>query len=133
MQKDLQTVRRFFEKDKFVALSGIEIESVTEEEAVVSAKINENHLNANGCVQGGMLYTLADFAFAVICNCKHPITVTQVGNISYIRPGFTEKITAYARETERAGKTCLCEVVIKDADNQTLCIAHFNGFIKEIQ
>ena len=68
MQKDLQTIRRFFEKDKFVALSGIEIESVTEEEAVVSAKINENHLNANGCVQGGMLYTLADFAYDIALN-----------------------------------------------------------------
>ena len=132
MQKDLETIRRFFEKDKFVALSGIEIESVTDEEAVVSAQINENHFNANGSVQGGMLYTIADFAFAVIANCKHPVTVTQVGNISYIRPGLTKKITAVAKETERAGRTCLCEVVVKDEENKTLCIAHFNGFIKEI-
>ncbi len=132
MQKDLETVRRFFEKDKFVKLSGIVIESVSNEEAVVSAEIGENHLNANGSVQGGMLYTLADFAFAVLSNYKHPITVTQVGNISYVRPAFSKKITATARETDRAGHTCLCEVTVKGDDDTTLCVAHFNGFVKEI-
>ena len=132
-EKGMEKIRQFFEKDRFVALSGIVIESVSEEEAVVSAEINENHLNANGSVQGGMLYTLADFAFAVLGNYKHPATVTQVGSISYIRPALTKKITATARETERAGHTCICEVTIKNDEDKTVCVAHFNGFVKEIQ
>ena len=132
MQNYLETMRRFFEGDKFVALSGIVIESLTEDEAVVSAEISEKHLNANGCVQGGMLYTLADFAFAVLGNYKHPMTVTQCGHINYLRPGFTKKITATARETERAGHTCISEVIIKGDDNKTLCVCNFNGFVKEV-
>lgn len=132
MKNDLEIMRNFFAGDKFVELAGIEIDEVSNEKAVVSAMLKSGHLNANGCVQGGMLYTLADFAFAVLANYKHPATVTQCGHINYIRPGFTEKITATARETEKAGHTCLSEVVIKGSDGKTLCVCNFNGFIKEI-
>ena len=75
----------FFKDDGFVKLSGIELVSVDETQAIAQAKISREHLNANGCVQGGMLYTLADFAFAALANYLHPATVTQGGQISYIR------------------------------------------------
>ena len=129
---DLEIVRKFFTKDKFVALAGIEIDAVSETEATVSARIDERHQNANGCVQGGMLYTLADFAFAVLSNYTHPATVTQAGNISYLRPALGGRITATAREVERAGHNTVCEVVIKDDTSQTVAVAHFNGFVKDI-
>ena len=87
-------IRCFFEADEFVKLAGIEIAEITEEKAVITAKIGKQHLNANGSVQGGMLYTLADFAFAVISNYKHPVTVTQGGHIQYLRPATGTKLTA---------------------------------------
>lgn len=129
---DLELVKKFFTNDKFVDLAGIEIDSVSEENAVVSAKIDTRHQNANGFVQGGMLYTLADFAFAVLSNYKHPATVTQCGNISYLRPAQGERITATARELERAGHNTVCEVRIQDDKAQTVAIAHFNGFVKDM-
>lgn len=129
---DLEIVRKFFTKDKFVRLAGIEIDAVSEERAVVSANADERHENANGCVQGGMLYTLADFAFAVISNYKHPATVTQGGHIQYLRPAKIGKLTATAWETERAGHNSVCEVRIVDATGQVVAVAHFNGFIKEM-
>ncbi len=131
-KSDLEIVKKFFKKDKFVALAGIEIDEVTEEKAVVSAKVEDCHENANGCVQGGMLYTMADFAFAVLSNYKHPATVTQVGSISYLRPAKGKRITAIARESERAGHNSICEVVIKDDNDVTVAIAHFNGFVKDM-
>ena len=128
---EIKAMKNFFKNDKFVELAGIEITEITEKQAVVSAEIKAEHLNANGCVQGGMLYTLADFAFAVLGNFLHPITVTQCGHINYLRPAFTNKIVATAKETERAGKNTLCEVVIRDDSGKTVCICNFNGFIKE--
>ena len=121
----------FFKGDKFVELAGIKIEEITDEYAVCTAKVTPAHLNANGCVQGGMLYTLADFTFAVLGNYLHPATVTQCGHINYLRPAFTDTLTATARETERAGHTCLCEVVVKTSDGKVCSICNFNGFIKE--
>ncbi len=128
---DLELVRHFFKKDKFVELAGITIESVTEERAVICAKISACHENANGFVQGGMLYTMADFAFAVVSNYRHPITVTQCGNISYLRPAKGATITAIAREIERVGHNTVCEVLLKDDAGQTVAIAQFNGFVKD--
>jgi acyl-CoA thioesterase len=38
-------------------------------------KINETHLNAVGVVQGGAIFTLADFAFAVASNSRGKIAL----------------------------------------------------------
>lgn len=129
----VEKLNKFFEEDAYVKMSGIEIVEVTDEYAVVAADIGSQHLNANGCVQGGMLYTMADFAFAVISNALHPVTVTQGGRIDYLRPGICKKITATAREKARAGRNTVCEVVIQDDQGETLCLCTFNGFVKDIE
>lgn len=127
-----EILKEYFKKDQFVAIAGIEIEEITQEKAVVSAEIEEKHLNANGFVQGGMLYTLADFAFAVLGNYLHPVTVTQGGHIHYIKASQAKKIFAVATETVRSGRNTVCEVKITDELNQIVCICQFNGFIKEV-
>ncbi len=128
---DLERIKDFFEKDGFVNLAGIEIVEATGEKAVVKAKISDCHRNAAGAVQGGMLYTLADFAFAVLSNFIHPVTVTQVGQISYVRAAMTDEVVATAREITRSGHTSICQVTICDESGQTVCVANFNGFVKE--
>lgn len=127
-----EKLQEFFKDDGFVKLSGIELVSVDETQAIAQAKITREHLNANGCVQGGMLYTLGDFAFAAIANYLHPATVTQGGQISYIRAAYTSTITAKAREIVRSGHNCVCEVEIYNDKNEIVCVCTFNGFIKEI-
>ena len=126
-----EKLQEFFKDDGFVKLSGIELVSVDETQAIAKAKISREHLNANGCVQGGMLYTLADFAFAAIANYLHPATVTQGGQITYIRAAYTSLVTAKAREIVRSGHNCVCEVEIYNDKNEIVCVSTFNGFIKE--
>ena len=129
---NIELIKRIFDHDGFVKLSGAEILSVDEKQAVVAAKITDQHRNANGAVQGGMLYTLADFAFAVLQNALHPVTVTQCGNITYVRPAVTNYVTATAVEKVRAGHNTVCEVIIKDEQDEIVCVCSFNGFVKEI-
>ena len=128
---ELQTMKNFFKEDKFARLAGLEIEEITPVKAVVSVQIQPEHLNANGSVQGGLLYTLADFTFAVLGNFLHPITVTQSGHIEYLRAASGRRLVATAKETERAGKNTVCEVVIRGEDGQIVCVCGFRGFIKE--
>ena len=128
----LGLLRQVFAHDRFVGLAGIKIESVDGEKAVVSAEIDGNHLNASGDIQGGMLYTLADFAFAVISNYLHPVTVTQCGHITYIVPGRTKRVTAEATETVRAGHNTICKVLVRDEWDKIICVCEFNGFVKDI-
>ncbi|MBR2024004.1 MAG: PaaI family thioesterase, partial [Clostridia bacterium] len=109
MMKNVERMKKFFTKDEYVALSGITIDAVNEDSAVVSVQLENKHCNANGFAQGGLIYTLADFAFAVLSNYNHPVSVTQCGNISYLRPGTGKKLIATAREVERAGHNSVCE------------------------
>lgn len=127
-----ELIIKHFEKDGYVKLSGIKLVELTEEKAVASAKIGKEHLNANGSVQGGMLYTLADFAFAVHANFLHPATVTQGGHIQYVRAAITDEITATAKETVRVGHNTISEVVIRDGKGEIVCVCSFNGFVKDI-
>ena len=129
---DEELVKRIFEDDGYVKLSGMEIVEVSNEQAVVRADIGKEHCNAKGSVQGGMLYTLADFAFAVLANYLHPMTVTQCGHINYVRAAVTKSITAVAKETVRAGHNTISEVVIYDDKNEVCCICNFNGFVKDV-
>ncbi len=126
-----ELTRRIFQNDGYVKLSGVEIVEIGEQSVTARADIQAQHLNANGSVQGGMLYTLADVAFAVLANYLHPITVTQCGHINYVRAAYTKTVTAVARETVRSGHNCISEVVIYDDKNEVCCICNFNGFVKE--
>ena len=127
-----ELTRKMFEKDAYVKLSGIEIVEIMDESVTVRAKIQAEHLNANGAVQGGMLYTLADFAFAVHANHLHPMTVTQGGHINYIRAAITDEVTATAVERVRSGHNTVSEVVVRNGVGETVCICTFNGFVKDV-
>lgn len=127
-----ELIRKMFAKDAYVKLSGIEIVEITDESATVRAKIQAEHLNANGAVQGGMLYTLADFAFAVHANYLHPMTVTQGGHINYIRAAVTDEVTATATERVRSGHNTISEVFVRNGAGETVCVCTFNGFVKDV-
>ena len=59
---------KIFEKDRFAKTSGIRLLEASPGYAKAEMVINENHLNAVGVVQGGAIFTLADFTFAVASN-----------------------------------------------------------------
>lgn len=127
----LDELKNFFERDRFVKANGIEIVSADSEKAVCKAYVVDNHLNANDAVQGGMLYTIADFAFAVLSNNLHPITVTQSANVSYIKAcKNTAYITAEAREITKTAHNSVVEVLVKDEREDIVAIGLFNGFTR---
>lgn len=126
----VKKMEQFFDKDNYVKQSKIVIEKVDENEAIVSSIVEDIHLNAGGVLQGGFLYTLADFAFAVLNNFKHPKTVTQVGNITYLAPGNTKKVYAKAKEVAVNGRNTICDVTVYGEDEKIICECRFNGFIK---
>ena len=129
---DVELTKKIFARDQFVKLIGAEILELSEEKAVVRAPITESCFNANGSAQGGMLYTLADFAFAVHANHIHPMTVTQCGHIDYVRAAKPPYVVAEAREKVRAGHNTVSEVILRDATDEIVCICSFNGFVKDV-
>ena len=129
--KTVEELREFFKRDRFVASCGIEIVSVDEEKSFLRAKVEDVHLNANDCVQGGMLFTLCDFAMAVLGNALHPVTVTSNATITYLAPcKDTTYIYAESREIACHRHNCVHEVKVYDDNGVTVCLAQVNGFIR---
>lgn len=55
-------------KDRLVKLLGIEIVDESERFPVCRLKVEDKHLNGVDYTQGGALFTLADYAFAIASN-----------------------------------------------------------------
>ena len=100
----VENAREFFYKDKFAVITGVTLDELTEDEAICSLDINDNHKNAYGGVMGGVIFTLADFAFAVLSNQIHQLTVAQQVDIHYLSAPKGEKLIAKAT-CRKSGRT----------------------------
>lgn len=118
-------------KDQFAKLLGLELVKVDIGYAEVRMEIKEEHFNGLGIVQGGAIFTLADFAFAAASNAGGKVTVGINANITYSKPAKGKYLLAKATETSSSRSLCNYTVDIFDEDNEVL-IAKFNatGFIK---
>ncbi len=121
----LEEAREFFYKDSFARSTGITLDKITDDEAVCSLKIADNHKNAYGGVMGGVIFTLADFAFAVMSNQIHQLTVAQQVSINYLSAPKGEVLTATAR-CKKTGRTSSI-INIDVVDDTGRDIAQFIG------
>ena len=75
--ENIEEARRFFSNDKFATeVTGITIDEVHDGFSRCSLEIEEKHLGAHGQIMGGVIFTLADFAFAAATNSKEHFTAT---------------------------------------------------------
>lgn len=119
-------------RDRVAKAMGMEIARIAPGEADLTMVVGEDHVNGHGICHGGIIYTLADTAFAHACNSRNQNTVAQHNTISYIAPGqLGETLQATARETNLSGRNGLYEVVVTGEDGRT--IAHFRGASRAIR
>lgn len=121
---------RAVENDRFAAYLGIEIVAVDDDYAVVKMKITDDHLNGINIVQGGVIFTLADFAFAVASNEKGLVTVGINANISYFKPPKGKLLTAEAKKISSSKKLCNYSVDIFDESKDLIARFNATGYIK---
>ncbi|HEY5556742.1 PaaI family thioesterase [Acetobacterium sp.] len=116
---------KFIKNDRFAAYLGIELVEVEDGYAVVKMEITDDHLNGVNTVQGGVIFTLADFAFAAASNAKGLVTVGINANIAYFKPPKGKLLIAEAKEIASSRKLCNYSVDIFDEDKDI--IARFNA------
>jgi acyl-CoA thioesterase len=111
-----QNALKYLENDRFAALAGIKLVRAEPGFAVARMEITENHLNGVNRVQGGAIFTLADFAFAAASNSGGIVTLGINVNISYFKSPKGKVITAEAKEISSGRKICGFNVDIFDED-----------------
>lgn len=92
----IEEAREFFKNDKFASNAGVCIDELNEDSCQCSMILNENHKNAVGGIMGGVIFTLADFSFAVLSNHIHSPTVAQQVSVNYLSAPKGEKLIANA-------------------------------------
>ena len=123
--ENVEDAREFFYKDLFAVNMGITLDELTDEEAVCSVVLTDEHKNAYGGVMGGAIFTLCDFAFAVLSNQIHQLTVAQQVSINYLSAPKGDKLIARAR-CRKSGRTS--SIVIVDVEDELgRAIAQFVG------
>ena len=111
--------------DKFARFVGIELVSVGEGRAVAKLELTENHLNGVGRVQGGAIFTLADYAFAAASNSRGRPTVGINVSISYYKTPVGKRLTATASEISAGNRISGYNVDVHDEDDSL--VARFVG------
>jgi len=102
---------------------GIKITAIAPGEAQVAMRVSEDMLNGHQTCHGGLLFTLADSAFAFACN-THGDTVVAAGcSIDFLAPARSgDELLATAKELWRGGRSGLYEVVVSDQRGERLAL-----------
>ena len=105
---------------------GIEIEIPEPGSAVATMTVRKDMVNGFDICHGGLVFTLADTAFAFACNAYDDVTVAGAGSIDFLRPVFLgDELKAVALEEHRGrrGGVYAVEVV----NQQSEFVALFRG------
>lgn len=121
---------KFVENDRFARFIGIKLIKVEPGYAIAKIEITENHLNGLNLVQGGVIFTLADYAFAAASNSKGFATVSINTNISFLKTPRGRILTAEAKEISYSKNICLYNIDVFDEDNTIIANLSSTGFIK---
>ena len=110
---------------------GVEIEDAREGYARVAMTLRPDMLNGHGSAHGGMVFALADTAFAYACNSGNETTVAQQASIVFLSAAKAgERLVAEAREQAAAGRSGLYYVTVTGPEGRV--VAEFQGLGRTI-
>ena len=128
-QKSSQAMWEGDDASKWIGMSLIEVKEAT---ATLEVTVEKHHCNGHGSCHGGVIYSLADSAFAFACNSRNQATVAQHNTITYLAPGFlNDTLTAHAVETSLIGRTGIYDVRVTNQNDDL--IAEFRGCSRTIK
>lgn len=121
---------KLVERDRFAAYNGIKIENISPGYAVTKMVVTENHLNGVNIIQGGAIFTLADYAFAAAANSSGQITVGINASISYFKASKGKTLMAEAKEISSSNKMTTYNVDVTDDNNELIARLCVTGYKK---
>ena len=110
---------------------GVEIEEAREGYARIRMRLRPEMLNGHGTAHGGMVFALADTAFAYACNSRNVKTVAAQASIVFLdaaREG--EMLVAEAEEQALAGRSGVYNVKVTGQGGRP--VAAFQGYSRTI-
>ena len=121
----MEDIKRCLKNDRFAERTNVELLTVSPGYATAKMVLHPHHLNGLGSVQGGAIFTLADYAFAAACNSHGTVAVALNVSITFLKAATTGTLWAEAREVSKNFKVGSYVVEVKD--DQGDLVATFQG------
>jgi acyl-CoA thioesterase len=107
----------------------IGIDNVGPGRAQARMTVREDMLNSHRICHGGMIFTLADSAFAYACNAENKSTLATTCSISFASAAeLGEELTAVAEERVRTGRTGVYDITVKAGDSRVVAVFRGNSY-----
>src|SRR5688500_19890144 len=106
---------------------GIVIEDARDGYARLSMPVRADMLNGHRIVHGGMIFALADTAFAYVCNGGNEKAVAAQASVVFLSSASAgETLIAEAEELAAVGRSGVTRVAVRTADGRA--VAEFTGY-----
>ena len=110
---------------------GIVIEEARAGYARLSMTVRADMLNGHRIVHGGIVFALADTAFAYVCNGRNERTVAAQASIVFLGSAQEgERLIAEGEETATTGRSGVTRVSVRTGDGRP--IAEFTGYSRTL-
>ncbi|HUA53151.1 MAG TPA: hydroxyphenylacetyl-CoA thioesterase PaaI [Candidatus Sulfotelmatobacter sp.] len=116
-----------FARDTAAQSLGMALEAIAPGFARLVMAVRDDMLNGHGMCHGGLIFTLADTAFAYACNSRNDSTVAAAAEIQFLSPGRAgETLVAVAHERAVSGRVGIYDVDVTDRASGRI-VAVFRG------
>lgn len=103
------------QRDRASAMLGMVVEHDAPGESRVSMTVRDDMLNGFAITHGGLVFALADTAFAIACNEDDRVTVAGGADITFLKSTTAgQRLTATAARRARSGRTGLYDIRVTD-------------------
>jgi len=118
-------VETMLASDAASRMLGIELAEYGPGWARARMTVRGDMVNGHGTCHGGLIFSLADTAFACACNSWGPVTVAAGCDIVFVAPARSgDVLVAEARMRSRYGRNGIYDVTVMDGDR---LVAEFRG------
>ena len=124
----LAEAQEYFKADRFATLNGITLDALSDEGAVCSVTLTDGHRNAMGGVMGGVIFTLADLAFAAAANNDHRSTVALDMNVHFLSGTKGDRLIAVSKKIKSGRTTSVYEITVSDDTGRQVALIIGTGY-----
>ncbi len=115
-----------YAQDRASQALGMRILEIRQGYARLAMTVREDMVNGHQLCHGGLIFTLADSAFAFACNTYDLVTVASAASIEFLLPGrLGDELTAIAEERSRSKRSGVYDVSVRNQQGE--CVALFRG------
>lgn len=108
--------------DRFAEWLGVEPLFSSFEQAACRLYVADQHRNALGGIHGGLIFALADIAFAAACNAGEALYIGLQAEVRYMNKAEGSELTATATRMGGSRKIVHYQVLVTDSQDTRIAL-----------